>query len=242
MQFIFDGDDNASPPIWITVDQDGDGELEWYSTSAGPEQDISMRTLISVPSGTATLSFDTYYDIEGLWDYGMVQISTDDGETWISLANEHTTLEHDPDAYPAIIENLPGLTGSSDWINMNFDITPYAGQQVLLSFRYMTDWGTENPGWWVDNVKINDLLIDDADDIISFTTPPLPETDFIVSIVEVTVNNDIPSYNDVFELSLDDISETGSLDLIDFISEDGYLLVIVSPTIGPVDYTYEITR
>ncbi|MFX0148426.1 MAG: hypothetical protein ACFE8E_11865, partial [Candidatus Hodarchaeota archaeon] len=107
---------------------------------------------------------------------------------------------------------------------------------------YMTDWGTENPGWWVDNIKINDQLIDNADDTIAFSTPPLPETDFIVSIVDVTIINEIPHYNEVFELSLDHINEYGSLDLSGYIHEEGYLIVLVTPTVGPADYTYEITR
>ncbi|MBY8991924.1 MAG: immune inhibitor A [Candidatus Lokiarchaeota archaeon] len=241
-EFIFDGDDVAKPPIWTRVDQDGDGDLEWYSTTAGPEKDLSMNTIIDVPTGTVTLSFNTYFDIEELWDYGFVQISENNGETWISLENEYTTIDHDPDAYPTIVENLPGLTGSFGWETMNFNLTPYAGQTVLLSFRYMTDWGTENPGWWVDDIAVNDVLIDDADDLVVFTTPPLPETDFEVSIVDVTINNEIPSYTEVIKLSLDDITERGSLDLSGYIQEDGYLIVIVSPTIGPADYKYEITR
>jgi len=241
-EFIFDGDDVAHPPIWTREDQDGDGDLEWYSTSAGPEKDLSLKAVVNIPTGTATLSFETYYDIEELWDYGFVQVSSDDGLTWTSLENGFTTMEHDPDAYPAIIENLPGLTGSFGWDTMYFDLSAYEGEEVLLNFRYMTDWGTENPGWWIDNIKINDQLIDNADDTVVFTTPPLPETDFVVSIVDVTVNNEVPSYINVFELTLDDINELGSFDLNGYIHDDGYLIVIVSPTVGPADYTYEITR
>ena len=241
-EFIFDGNDVANPPMWTRVDQDGDGELEWYSTSAGSEQDISMTTVIEVPDGTVTLSLETYYDIEEAWDYGFVQISDNAGETWQSLENQHTAIPPVPDAYPAIVENLPGLTGLFNWGSMNFDLTPYAGETVILRFRYMTDWGQENPGWWVDNIKINDVLIDDADDIVVFTTPPLPETDFVVSIVDVTVINEIPSYNNLIELFLDDVNEIGTLDLSGYIHEDGYLLVLVTPRIGPADYKYEITR
>ncbi len=242
-EFIFDGNDVANPPIWTRVDEDGDGELEWYSTSAGPEKDLALTAVVDIPSGTATLSFDTYYDIEELWDYGIVQVSTDGGSTWDSLANANTTLEHDPDAYPAIIDNLPGLTGDSGgWMAMNFDLTPYEGQEVILNFRYMTDWGTENPGWWVDNIKINDVLIDNADDLTVFTTPPLPDTDFVVSIVDVTVSNEIPTYNGVYELTIDHVNEFGTFDLSGYINEDGYLLVLVSPIVGPAEYQYEITR
>jgi len=147
-------------------------------------------------------------------------------------------------AYPAIIENLPGLTGESDgWITMKFefDLGTYEGD-VLLSFRYMTDWGTENHGWWIDNVEVNGGLVDDADEIVVFTTPLLPETDFVVSIVDVTVSNEIPIYNGVYELNIDHLDETGTFDLSGSINEDGYLLVIVTPIVGPAEYQYEITR
>ncbi len=243
-QFIFDGNDTASPPIWIREDQDGDGDLEWYSTSAGAEKDLALIAVLPALSGPTALSFETYYDIEPLWDYGFVQISTDGGSTWTSLANEHTTVDHDPEAYPVIVDNLPGLTGESDgWITMsfNFDLTPYEGD-VLLSFRYMTDWGTEDPGWWIDNIKINDVTIDDADNMIIFTTPPSPDTDFVVSIVDVTVSNEIPTYNEIYELTIDHIDEIGTFDLSGYINEDGYLLVLISPIVGPAEYQYEITR
>jgi hypothetical protein len=236
-EFIFDGDNVAHPPIWTQVDEDGDGDLEWYSTSAGPEKDLSIIAEVNIPTSATTLSFDTLYDIEELWDYGFVQISTDDGESWVSLENEYTTIDHDPDAYPSIIDNLPGITGDSGgWISMEFDISLYADQSVLLCFRYMTDWGTENPGWWVDNIEINNVLID------NFVTPPLPETDFVVSIVDVSIINEVPHYNEVFKLPLDDINEYGLIDLSGYIHEDGYLLAVVSPTVGPADYLYEITK
>jgi len=185
----------------------------------------------------------TYYDIEELWDYGFIQVSNDLGVTWTSLSNDNTTMDIDPDGYPSIKENLPGLTGSSgDWVTMEFDLSAYKGQTVLLSFRYMTDWATENPGWWVDNITINNQLIDDADEKVIFTVPPLPETDFIVSIIEVTVVNEEPVDYEISELILDSVEETGSLELNSHITEEGYLLIIVSPKLGPADYTIELAR
>ncbi len=71
----------------------------------------------------------------------MVQVSTDNGQSWTSLANEHTSGEVDENGYPAIKENVPGFTGSSGgWTTESFDLSAYAGQKVHLAFRYMTDW------------------------------------------------------------------------------------------------------
>ena len=88
--FEFDGNDEATVPIWVLDDSmDNDGDSDWYSTPAGPEGDLSLWAAVDL-TGVANpvLSFDTYFEIEFLWDFAFVQVSTDDGATWTSLANE----------------------------------------------------------------------------------------------------------------------------------------------------------
>ena len=241
----FDGDDTASPINWITEDMDGDGDFEWYSTPSAPESDLSIETTLDLNGlVTAELSFKTSYEIEPLWDYGFVQISLDEGESWISLANEYTTMEHVDDAYPAIIDTLPGLTGVSDgWIDMSFNLTSYVGQNVDVCFRYMTDWGYEDPGWWIDDIALNGAIIDNADDVNSFVFPPDPPTKFIVTLIGVEMIDDNPSYNIDRCTTLP--FEAGNVmtePLSTYITSDGYVLVIVSPLVGPADYKFEVTR
>jgi len=244
LDFLFDGDDKATVPTWILDDQDSDGEFEWYSTAAKPESDVKLLRTINLPSDASiTLTFDTYFEIEPLWDFGFVQILPEGEDNWISLENEYTTYNHDPDAYPTIVDNLPGLTGSSeDWLTMNYDLSEFAGQEAVLCFRYMTDWGTEDPGWWVDNIKINEELIDDADDLVSFMVPELPEIDFIVTLIDVDGYDVDVTYTMIATLVLDDIEESGIFDITDYVSEEGYILAIVSPNKGPCDYAFEVMR
>jgi len=105
----------------------------------------------------AELSFWTWYEIEDLWDFGFVQISTDGGSTWTSLQNSDTTFDHDPSAHPDVIANLPGFTGSSGgWVQETFDLSAYEGQPVLVRFLYVTDWATELTGFFVDEIAITD--------------------------------------------------------------------------------------
>ena len=103
-----------------------------------------------------------------LWDFGFVQISTDGGTTWTSLANPHTTSDHDPNAHSDVIANLPGFTGSSGgWVEESFDLSAYAGESAVFRFLYVTDWATVETGFYVDDVLIEDdtgtLLWDDLE-------------------------------------------------------------------------------
>jgi hypothetical protein len=240
----FDGDDKANVPTWTKLDEDGDGDFEWYSTPSMPEYIVPMYTELVLPNeAQVTLSLETSYIIEEGWDFGFAQISLDNGESWVSLENSYTTYDHVDEAYPDIIAELPGLTGdSSGWVSMDFDLSDYAGQSILLGFRYMTDWGYQDPGWWIDNVAINGDIIDNADDVLNFETPIPPENDFNVFLLEGQLVNEIPVYNRVKRLSLNDFDETGQVSLMDFINEDGFVYLIVSPEKGPADYCFELPK
>jgi hypothetical protein len=129
----------------------------------------SATTAAAVPLGSnATLSFWTWYEIETAWDFGFVQISTDGGTTWTSLQNADTTFDHDPDAHPDVVANLPGFTGSSGgWAEETFDLSAYAGQNASFRFLYVTDWATVETGFYVDDIVIGDdsgtLFADDLE-------------------------------------------------------------------------------
>lgn len=128
----------------------------WGGRGALLTNTATLSAPIALGSG-AELTFWTNYEIEEGWDFGFVQISTDGGSTWTSLANENTTSECDPSAIQGAVENLPGFTGSSGgWIQETFDLSAYAGQSVLLRFLYITDWATEENGFYVDDITVTD--------------------------------------------------------------------------------------
>jgi hypothetical protein len=162
----FDGSEELAPrPVRWRVDASPPkhkGNPALYS-GRRPNQDRSIVRQVTVPSDNATLTFRTKYQIEELYDYGFVQVSTDGGETYTSLANQNTTSKHAPDAAPLVAENVPGFTGNSGgWKKQAFDLTDYAGQDVLVAFRYVTDPLVNRPGWWVDNIRVGGELISDG--------------------------------------------------------------------------------
>jgi len=142
-------------------------------------------------TGGGTLTFDSYWDIEDYWDFGFVQVSIDGGTTWTSLEGDYTTYDHDPDAHPDIVANLPGLTSWSCfveadcWVSLSYDLSAYPGD-ILLAFRYMTDWGTTYQGWFVDNVYVDGNLISDgssADAFMSYAEFLGIENNYTVTLV-----------------------------------------------------------
>ncbi|WP_075062765.1 choice-of-anchor J domain-containing protein [Ornatilinea apprima] len=179
-KLIFNGVEYSMfPTSWTS-----DGEVLWSGTG-----DLVDNWAIFEATGGGTLTFDTLYDLEDYWDFGFVQVSTDGGYTWTSLANEYTTGDYDPNALPKVIENLPGLTSYiTAWMPMSYDLSAYAGQDILIAFRLVTDWSTHYDGWYIDNVYVDDTLISDGTDASVFKdlTEIIPiNNDFTVTFVSM---------------------------------------------------------
>jgi len=223
----FDGDDVA-PYGWELTE-----EGYWWSGAAN-----LMNTLLVgkayVNPADPTLVLTTYWDIEDFWDFGFVQVSTDSGQTWTSLANEYTTYEHDPDAHPDIIANLPGLTGwSMDWITMSFDLSAYAGQNIMIGFRYMTDWAVLYAGWYIESASVSGTPLT--------LTPVYPEADFQVTVVMALVIDGKTLYIP-FDMWLNDKTEKGMA--TGHAKAPNYTILVVSPVMhqGFVDYSFKATK
>jgi hypothetical protein len=229
----FDGDDTAVYGWAMTADG-------WFSGGPGRSVNLINDLLYAeayVNPTNPTLEIVTKYDIENLWDFGFVQVSTDGGAHWVSQSNAYTTMNHDPAAMSQIVANLPGLTGQNPgyptWLTMTFDLTAYAGQTVLIGFRYMTDSAALGAGWWIQTAAVSGTQL-------TLTTGKAPlEADFQVSVVRTYVQDgSIVNYlvNDVI---LDDASETGNKGA-DMVEPNYVILVVSSITLkGFVDYQFQ---
>ena len=168
----FNGDDQFHFPGGTDFVVDGDGYFTNPDVTGGKydnDLDISMARSVAGHDGEA-LSFDTYYGIELGWDFGFVQASTDNGDSWQSLACSGTTTSHDPGADPNIVANLPGFTGPSADEAVTTTVGA-AGSPVhvtcpalptgtdLLSFRFMTDGAAQFDGWHFKNIQLNGAAI-----------------------------------------------------------------------------------
>jgi hypothetical protein len=128
--------------------------------------DNAMAHQVTVPAGSPQLAADILWSTEVDFDSLFVQVSTDNGKSWTSLGNADTVNQLSPAADAKLVSNLPGFNGESGtWRHETFDLTPYAGQTIYVSFRYITDGNTRGvtfDGVWVDNVTVNGAPVGDG--------------------------------------------------------------------------------
>ncbi len=240
-KLTFNGMDYSTFPTgWSS-----DGSVLW-----GGAGDLVDNWAIFAATGGGALTFDTLYDIEQYWDFGFVQVSTDGGHTWTSLANEYTISDYDPNAHPKVIENLPGLTGSTDgdWVPMSFDLSAYAGQNILVAFRYVTDWATTEAGWFIDNVAVDGTLISDGSDagVFKDITEIVPiNNDFTVTFVGIAGQGKGADYK-VITMKLNETTESGWYELNNILKSSNAAVMLVTFDAPEgftryVDYSYDFT-
>ncbi len=133
------------------------GQWAWWSNRVD-ESDTMLTFPVDLSDvSAATLHFFTWYDLEDLWDYAYVEVSEDGGSTWKMLETSRTTTKNpNGNAYG------PGYTGKSagdaaDWVEEQVDLAPYAGEQVLVRFEYVTDAAVTQPGMFIDSVSIPEI-------------------------------------------------------------------------------------
>jgi hypothetical protein len=190
-------------PVMWTVDSAP--PLGGASSTSGPalysgaddNRDEAIVRAITVPTGAdANVSFDALWNEELGWDFGFVQVSTDGGGTYDSVACTDTTTETNPDAFPTAQDNVPGFSGySGAWLHQTCDLAAYAGQSVLIAFRTFNDeasLGTSEdvpPGFWVDNIAVGGTSLSDGSTLTgwkSFSeTKPNTVAGFTVYIVSL---------------------------------------------------------
>jgi immune inhibitor InhA-like protein len=156
------------PPIplaWTVVN----GAL--FSGNAN-NTDAAMVFPASVPAASPTLTFDAQYGAELGFDYGYVGVSTDGGASYTVIPGDKTV-----DAPLG-----PGLNGTTNGFEPHtYDLSAYAGQNVLISIRYVSDGGVNEGGLLVDNIKVGSTLISDGTSLTPFKSP--------TEIKPIAVNN-----------------------------------------------------
>jgi immune inhibitor A len=162
--FTFSG--NTSVQLSSELPQ---GRTSWWSGRSDDTYATLTRQLDLRDLSSATLQFATWYEIENDYDYAFVTVSTDGGATWETLEGSLTTTD-DPQGvnYGFGITGVSGAPGAKledgargEWVEESMDLTPYAGQEVLLRFWQINDQGFNAPGMLIDNIRIPELNFSD---------------------------------------------------------------------------------
>jgi hypothetical protein len=98
------------------------------------------------------LEFDAQWAMEDDYDYGQVQISTNNGTSWTPLAGQYTDLG----IAPGQPDGVPLYDGyQNPWVHEIIDITNYSNRQIDLRFLLKSDGDINYDGWYIDNVKVS---------------------------------------------------------------------------------------
>jgi hypothetical protein len=170
----------VSPPTSFT-DSPGGNYLTNVTSSLRYNNQVGLNNALG-----AVLEFDTQWDIETDWDYGQIQISTNNGTTWISQTGQFTnpgTGSFQPNGEPL----YDGT--QSTWVHETIDISTYAGQQIALRYYFRTDGAVQQDGWYVDNVKISIYNGVIPVELVSFTSSVVNNTVGLNWITATELNN-----------------------------------------------------
>ena len=98
----------------------------------------------------AQLRFKARWATEEDYDYAQVQLSADEGNSWISLCGRYTTtgnggFQPEEPLYQGI---------QNDWVEEEIDLTAYLGQSIDIRFVLRSDNFIQLDGFYVDDFEV----------------------------------------------------------------------------------------
>lgn len=140
------------------------GELMWVANRANYSQARLTRAFDLRGVAQATLYYDVFHDIERGYDFAYVAASTDGGRSWQPLvAPNMQGLDPDHDPSGTAYADRFYTDRSEGWVSEQIDLTPFAEQEILLRFEYVTDPILTFHGLALDNIRIPEIGF--ADDV-----------------------------------------------------------------------------
>lgn len=138
------------------------GAYAWWSGAVSNSLAYLRRTIAlpSAPDQDIRFEYDAVYSIEEGYDYYYLLLEDENGETF-RLSPASTSDEN-----PSGVNKGNGTTGSSGGIrHESIDLNSWAGQQVRLTFVYLTDTAGVGDGLLLDNFRISSAgFFDDAEE------------------------------------------------------------------------------
>jgi len=144
----------------ITTDGNNSSSSAFVSTDVNSVTDKSIVSSPFSPSQTSVLSFYHKHQFEDGFDGGVLEISTDEGITWIDLGNQMTTGGYNDTLNGGFSQPLGAREAWSGNQNnyglVEVDLSPYATELVQVRWRMGTDSSVNDGDWKVDDILVTD--------------------------------------------------------------------------------------
>ncbi len=138
------------------------GDQMWYALPSNDSNAQLTAAFDLTALDQATLTFQTWYDLELDYDFAYVSVSTDQGQTWHLLYPEN---RREGDYGPAISGKSRNNSASNNgWVRETLSLSQFARQSILIRFQVLTDFETIGRGFALDDITIPELgFVDDAE-------------------------------------------------------------------------------
>lgn len=122
------------------------------------DQIMVLKDAVLLDGENPGLLFWQLYRTEADFDGGILEISTDDGDTWTYITADQF-IENGYNSTLANSDNpLAGrmaFSGTNNgWQRTLVDLSAYAGQSVKVRFRFGTNTGNARDGWYIDDISL----------------------------------------------------------------------------------------
>lgn len=134
----------------IEVNQPYAGQYEWWSGSGDNLNNTLTRPVDLTGASQANISMKAWYSIEAGYDYLYAEVSEDGGASWTAIPGAVNGQPIGSDG------SKPALDGSSDgqWVDLAYDLSQYAGDNVQFRLRYSTDGAVAPKGFTADEISV----------------------------------------------------------------------------------------
>lgn len=169
---------------WVIRNTGGVNNSKVYATGAGNYPNASCLSLESETiylGASSTLTFSSAWTTEPAWDGGIVEVSTAAGgfSNWTKLDTiQYPGLMGGPlgdtaCGVPGLADGERAFSGVSEgeYLDFSGSLSDYANQPVKIRFLFGSDGGTNDLGWFVDDIAVSNINSVLACSTIQFSSP-----------------------------------------------------------------------
>jgi carboxypeptidase T len=115
---------------------------------------IELKDAYMVKLPHETLEFETRWQIEWDWDVAVIQVSTDDGNSW-KYFRTNRMVEGYELKDSKIGKDVVGFSGNyPEWVRQECSLDPLFGKKIRLRLGLLADASKNKEGWYIRNMLI----------------------------------------------------------------------------------------
>ncbi len=149
----------------------------WFASDTDSSKDAVLVTPEITIGDTATLSFWQKFDFENNYDGGILEISTDGGNTFSNLGNYITQSGYNgtvSDWSSSPFSGQDVWTGTRNWQEVMVDLSSFGPGAVIIRFHLACDSSVGKTGWWIDDFVLDaETVVCQANSCSGSNEPPV---------------------------------------------------------------------